>query len=308
MAGAAAQGNGKDTVKEVSVLDVTDVGNGMFREVEIKGHMALFTERRIDKGTVPEDMDHYELCRGDDGSPPARPEPGVAADHFGTVLMADRMEASRDGGAPFAYEDLVFTGEELTIEEYLANYGEEPAHIRSGAELARFMDENDMLFHMTEKEADVLLGYLDGHGFVLGEKGGKLFRGDLSYALGKTRWKADSIDDAVDTACEWNYEMIKEAEAQIEEAEDFADHADKKDRLDSLREDELALDAMFDRTRYGKELDMIAESIADGFIRSLGSEGGIDAAIEKMAGQIKAGIGLSPAPAPAAGKSAGRER
>ena len=289
-------------------LDITDVDNGMFREVEIKGHMALFTEQRIDKDAIPEGMGCYELSHGDDGSHPAMLGQEAVENFFGTALMADKMEASQAGGVPLTYGDFVFTGEELSIEGYLANYGEEPAYIPSGAELANFMDENDILFHMTEKEADVLLGYLDGHGYVLGEKGGKLFRGDLSFALGKTRWEGYSIDDAVDAACEWNYEMVQEAKAQVEDAEDLADYAAKKDRLDSLMVDELVLDAMFDRTRYGKELDMIAESIADEFIRGLGSKDGIDAAIKRMAGQIKAGRDLSPDLGPAAKKGAGRER
>lgn len=289
-------------------LDITEVGNGMFREVEIKGHMALFTEQRIDKGTLPDGINCYELRHGDDDSYPAMLEQGGVVNFFGTALMADKMEACQAGGESLAYEDFAFTGEELSVGEYLANYGDEPVYIQSGSELVRFMDENDMLFHMTEKEADVLLGYLEGHGYVLGEKDGKLFCGDLGYAQGKTRWTEQSVDDAVDAACEWNYEMVQEAKVQTEEAEDFTDYAEKKDRLDSLREDEQVLDAMFDRTRYGKELDLIAESIADGFIRGLGSEGGIDAAIEKMAEQIKAGKGLSPDAAPASRKGTGRER
>ena len=146
---------------------------------------------------------------------------------------------------------------------------EEPKPFASGAELVRFMDENDMLFHMTEKEADMLLGYLGGHDFLLGEKDGKLYRGDLAYEQGKVRWLNDTIDDAIDVVCEWNYEMVQTAQAQVENPDDFIDFVNKQNRLESLRADERLLDAMFDRTKYGKELVQLAEKMADDFIRDM---------------------------------------
>ena len=164
---------------------------------------------------------------------------------------------------------------------------EEPKPFASGAELVRFMDENDMLFHMTEKEADVLLGYLGGHEFLLGEKDGKLYRGDLAYEQGKVRWLNDTIDDAIDVVCEWNYEMVQTAQAQVENPDDFIDFVNKQNKLESLRADERLLDAMFDRTKYGKELVQLAEKMADDFIRDMQSKGGIDAAIKKMTEAVK---------------------
>lgn len=182
---------------------------------------------------------------------------------------------------------------------------EEPKPFAFGAELVRFMDENDMLFHMTEKEADMLLGYLGGHDFLLGEKDGKLYRGDLAYEQGKVRWLNDTIDDAIDVVCEWNYEMVQTAQAQVENPDDFVN---KQNRLESLRADERLLDAMFDRTKYGKELVQLAEKMADDFIRDMQSKGGIAAAIEKMTEAVKEGKDLLPDVSPALKVATGRAR
>lgn len=289
-------------------MDVIDVNKGSFQEVEIKGHMALFTELRLDKSTIPEGMNCYELRHGDDDSYPAALEQGVRVNYFGAVLMTDKMELGQDGYIPLEYEDFGFTGENLSAAEYLANYGEEPEHFKSGAELVRFMDENDMLFHMTEKEADVLLGYLSGHEFLLGEKDGKLYRGDLCYEQGKVRWLEYSIDDAIDAVCEWNYEMVQTAQAQVENPDDFIDFVNKQNRLESLRADEQLLDAMFDRTKYGKELAQLAEKMADDFIRDMQSKGGIDGAIVRMTEAIKEGKDLLPDVSPALKATTGRAR
>lgn len=57
---------------------------------------------------------------------------------------------------------------------------------------------------------------MSGHDFLLGEKEGKLFRGDLCYQQEKIRWTQDSIDDVINEVTEWNYEMLKQAQAEME--------------------------------------------------------------------------------------------
>lgn len=289
-------------------MELIDVSKGSFQEVEIKGHMALFTELRVDKSTIPECVNCYELRHGDDDSYPAALEHGVRVNYFGAVLMTDKVELGLDGYIPLAYEDFDFTGEELTMPEYRANYLEEPNCFSSGAEFASFMNEKDMSFPLTEKEADILLGYLRGCDFVLGEKEGKLFRGDTDYAQEAIRWMEDTIDDVVNAAYEWNDETIKLAEAQIAIAATPLDCEKEKEWLASLREDEKILDELFDRTRYGKELSELAEKLADEFIRDMASKEGIDGAIERMAEAVKTGEDLLPGVSPALKSNTGRTR
>lgn len=289
-------------------MELIDVSKGSFQEVEIKGHMALFTELRVDKSTIPECVNCYELRHGDDDSYPAALEHGVRVNYFGAVLMTDKVELGRDGYISLAYEDFDFTGEELTMPEYRANYLEEPNCFSSGAEFASFMNEKDMSFPLTEKEADILLGYLRGCDFVLGEKEGKLFRGDMDYAQEAVRWMEDTIDDVVNAAYEWNDETIKLAEAQIAIAATPLDCEKEKEWLASLREDEKILDELFDRTRYGKELSELAEKLADEFIRDMVSKEGIDGAIERMAEAVKTGEDLLPGVSPVLKSNTGRTR
>lgn len=289
-------------------MDVIDVNKRKLQEVDIKGHYGLFTDLLVDRSTIPEGVNCYELRYGDDDSYPADLELNVRVNYFGTVLLADKMDLGLAGMIPLSQEDFGYTGEELSMSEYQANYGEEPQTLSSAGELVQFMDDNDMLIHMTEKEAELLLGYLSGHDYLLGEKDGRLFRGDLCYAHGVTRWKEDTIDDAVDSVCEWNYDLIQEAEAEVENPKDFVDFANKKSRLDSLREDEKMLDSMFERTKYGKEIAELAEKLADELIENMQSKEGIDGAIARMTQEIAEGKDMLPDVSSALKQTAGRTR
>lgn len=243
-------------------MDVIDVNKESLQEADVKGHKVLFTELRVDKSTIPEGVNCYELRHGDDDSYPAALEQGVRVNYFGAVLMTDKMELGKDGYVPLEYEDFGFTGEDLSVTEYLANYGEEPDDLSSMSDLVSFA-ENDLNFPMTEKEAEKLLGYMEGHEFLLGKKEGKLFQGDLCYEHGKVRWREVSVDYVVNRVTEWNYEFLESAKLQMEVA-DNSNYAEVKEYYDTLCGDEKILDELFDRTRYGKELNKLAEEIAAG--------------------------------------------
>ena len=289
-------------------MDVMDVNKEQFHEVEIKGHYGVFTELRVDKSTIPEGVNCYELRHGDDDSYPAALEESVGVNYFGAVLMTDKMEFGRDGYISLEYEDFGFTGEDLSMLEYRANYGEEPDYFSCPEDFVKFMDENDMLFHLTEKEAQVLLNYMEGHDFMLGHKEGRLFRGDLSYEQEKVRWLEDTIDDVVDFVNEQNYDLLKTVQAEMKNSNDFIDFTNKKSRFESLQEDYKILDALFDRTKYGREIEALAQKLADEFISDMQSKEGIDGAIRKMTEQIEMGMDLLPDVSPALKKDGGKAR
>lgn len=289
-------------------MEVIDVGKEHFREVEIKGHMGLFTDLRVDKSTIPESMNCYELRHGDDDSYPAALEQNVCVNYFGAVLMAEKLDLGENGRIALSYDDFVFYGEDLSMPEYRANYLEEPDWFSSGAEFARFMNEDDKSFPLTEKEADILLGYLGGSDFILGQKEGRLFRGDTDYAPGVIRWVEDTIDDVVHAAYEWNDEIIKMTEAQIIIAETSSDCEREKERLASLKEDEKILDTLFDRTRYGKELDELAERLAGEIIEGMMSKDKINVAIQRATEAIAEGRDFLPEVPPALKQKSGKAR
>ena len=162
------------TVKrKVVELDAIDVNSGQLQEVEINGHYGVFTELRVDKSTIPEGMNCYELRHGEDDSYPAAMEQSVRVNYFGAVLMTDKMELGEDGSVELTFDDFGFTGEDLSMLEYRANYLEEPECFSGAEELVKFVGACDTPFELTETEADKLLGYMSGHDFLLGEKDGK---------------------------------------------------------------------------------------------------------------------------------------
>lgn len=270
-------------------MDAIDVNSRHLQEVEIKGHYGVFTELRVDKSTLPEAVNCYELRHGDDDSYPVTLKEDVRVNYFGAVLMTDKMELGKEGYVGLSYDDFSFTGEELSMLEYRANYLEEPDLFSCGVDFAKFMSACDTPFELTETEADKLLGYMEGHDFLLGEKEGKLLRGDLCYQQKKIRWTQDSIDDVINDASEWNYDLLQKAQAEMENPNDFIDFANKKAKAETLEEDYQILDALFERTKYGAEIQGLAEKLVEELLQDLESKEGIDDAVRKMTEAIVEG-------------------
>lgn len=267
-------------------MTVIDVQKEVLAEVEIMGHKALFTELHVDKSTVPKGVFCYDLSHGEDNGVPAVLEESVLVNYFGAVLMGERLELEK-GYLPVAYEDFAYTGENMTVAGFLEKSKEpEPNFLQTAKDLVKFLDSYDMLLHMTEKEAEVLLRYMEGHGYVLGEKDGILYRGDLCQKQKNIHWEEYSMDDAIDAACEWNYELLQTARAERENPDNFMDFIKKNGYYESLCEDEQILDRMFDRTKYGKEIQTLAEILADKVIQGLKQTGGIETAAETIADGI----------------------
>ncbi|MCI8882540.1 MAG: hypothetical protein HFH43_05760 [Lachnospiraceae bacterium] len=281
-------------------METVDVQKEVLEEVDLMGRKGYFTELRVDKGTVPEGMHCYELRHGDDDGFPVSVEENVRVNYFGAVLFAEDLELGEEKALQFGHEDFGYTGEQKYLSQVIG--GREPDYFQDGKELAEFHKET---FPMTEKEGDRLLGYMEGHEYLLGHMDGKLFRGDLCYELGKVHWEPYTIDDAVNDVAEWNNDLLEEGIVLNPEDDDYEG---KKNYLDILREDEKILDGMFDRTRYGKELDALAVALAEELIADISREGGIDAAIKKMTDQIKAGEDLLPDVSPALKQGVGSSR
>lgn len=264
------------------MLDVIDVTKEQFQEVEIMGHYGIFTELRVDKSTIPEGMNCYELRHGDDDSYPAALEQGVRVNYFGAVLMTDKMEPGENGVMELSYDDFGFTGEDLSVTEYLLNYGETEPEAFSVESLVCFSKEDEKTPELTAEEADVLLGYMEGHQYILGEYEGQVYRGDLCYADGVIRWLSYPVDDAIRTAYEWNDEFLEEAEEKVENAGNYDEYVKETEKLKELKAEEKLLDAMFDRTRYGKRLTEVAEKIVGEIISDWEKTGTVDEAVKKM--------------------------
>lgn len=292
--------------KERFEMEKIDVGEELFDEIELIGRTGLFTELLVDKHTIPDGVYCYELRHGDDDSFPTELEENVSVNYFGAVLMTEKLELDKDGKLPIGYEDFRYTGEQMFLPQLMEKNAVMCEIV--GEEIMKFLNANGNSFEMSEEEAVLLNGYINGHGYIVGHKEGKLYRGDLCKEYNSITWEETTIDDLVDSASEWNYELIQKAKADMENSADFADFESKQSRYEKLCTDEKVLDAMFNRTRYGKELEALAVTMAETLIQDMKREGGIDAAIEKMAAQIREGVDLLPDVSPALKQNMERSR
>lgn len=127
-------------------------------------------------------------------------------------------------------------------------------------------------FHLTDKEAEIILGYMEGHEYMLGENQGKLYRGDLAETIGLICWEDFSMDETIDLVCEWNYELILEVDSLRNNPTDFIDFTKLQSRYESLKAEEVILDQLFEQTKYGRQVDDIAKRLADDFIANMNPE------------------------------------
>ena len=179
---------------------------------------------------------------------------------------------------------------------------------KEASQLVEFMDQNDMLMHLSKEEAEVLLAYTATRAVQIGFRGEEIVCCDLCSEGKMSDWKSYSIDDAVNDACDSNYDMIVQAETELTSTGDTKEAERVKERLKKLRADEAVLDAVFDRTKYGKEVNVIAHQLAQAMIEDMRSEGGLDAAVERMKKELAQGKDLLPEVSPALKKKTGRAR
>lgn len=150
--------------------------------------------------------------------------------------------------------------------------------ISQPGELIKWLSEHDNDLMLSEQEADLLLGYIEGHDYQLATQGDKLYRVDLQAAEGEEKLVDYPIEDVVDIVCEWNYEMIQCADEERNKAVDEKDSIEVESRYEKLLEDEERLDCIFDRTKYGQRLNDLAIMLAEEAIRHIKEEGGIEKA------------------------------
>lgn len=158
--------------------------------------------------------------------------------------------------------------------------------IRQPEELLDFIRENDITIVMTDKEAELLLGYLEGHDYVIGFAGEKLFRGDLDEVPGEIVWDDYTVDDLIDAVCEWNYELILDMDAERMAPKKMSDFSDKQDKYEQLKKDEAVLDKLFDQTKYRAGIERLAEELAEKFIENL-NKNGPEHSVENLVSDIR---------------------
>jgi len=157
--------------------------------------------------------------------------------------------------------------------------GKEPDHIENGKELTAFLGQE---FPLTDEEGDKLLGYIRGHGYLLGKMDGQLYRGDLCYDEKEIFWERYSINYVIDEVIQWNYDLMEDAEAEMRSPDNFPDFVKKKEYYDSLCADEEILDRIYMRIVEGIELGEPAQNLKDKMVQDTGRENGMEDPMEQL--------------------------
>lgn len=129
--------------------------------------------------------------------------------------------------------------------------------------LMDFALNSDLGIDVAVREAQLLMDYMEGHGYVLGISNNQLVRGDTEETPGNIVWEEYSLEDAIDVVCEWNYEMILDAEARKADPELYVRVAGLEEQLAELKSDEVLLDRLFDQTKYSREIEELAAKLAN---------------------------------------------
>ena len=91
-------------------------------------------------------------------------------------------------------------------------------------ELIAWADTFDILLNPSIEDAAILLNYMEGHDYAIGiDSDGKMYRQDVAEENGEI--EPYPIDDVIDIVCEWNYELILDAEAHRSDPKDFNDYS-----------------------------------------------------------------------------------
>ena len=129
-------------------------------------------------------------------------------------------------------------------------------------ELLKWMVAHDVLIDLSAEDATLLLGYMEGHDYgVAVTEDGDLVRVDLSSEQPEP--DDYSVDELIDQVCEWNYEMILDADMRRKNPKNAAEFMEEQSRYEAYMMDERKLDRMFDQTKYAVEIEKTAHRLAE---------------------------------------------
>ena len=129
--------------------------------------------------------------------------------------------------------------------------------------LIEFAIQAETSIQMTSVEAQLLIDYMEGHDYVLGVCDNELVRGDIAEGIDHIIWEEYSLENAIDIVCEWNYELILAEDAKRNNPDNFIEFVNADSYYKTLKDEEVILDNLFGQTHISKELEEMAERLAD---------------------------------------------
>lgn len=156
--------------------------------------------------------------------------------------------------------------------------------ITTPQELQKWMSDNDVQMEFSGDDLEILLGYLEGHGYALAkDTNNQLVRVDMESD--EMEVEEYTLDDAIDQACDWNYSLILEADENRNNPKNMIDFANEQARYDKYKQDEEILDKMFEQTKYMPPIEALARKIATEIIEAY--EQGVDKVVQTVTENIR---------------------
>lgn len=109
--------------------------------------------------------------------------------------------------------------------------------------LIEWMKSNSIDLDITDKEATIIIDYLDGHGYKLGFIDNKMIRIDLRNGSDELEAEEYSINDAVLAISDWNSLLIEHVQKELNES--YADEEYKRNIIryaDYMQDDQIIND------------------------------------------------------------------
>ena len=164
---------------------------------------------------------------------------------------------------------------------------DEKMHFMTDAgELLDWIREHEEFKIINKVEAQMLLDYMEGHDYRLStDKEGNLVRVDVN----DDQYDTDeySVDDLIDSVCEWNYELILHTTEEMKKSDiSDAEYSKLEEKMNSLKEQEQILDKLFDQTKYAAKVELLATELAEAFIDNL-QRNGVDKAVGTLCEAIR---------------------
>ena len=156
--------------------------------------------------------------------------------------------------------------------------------ITTPQELEQWMRDADVQMKFDTGDMEILLGYIEGHGYALGrDTNSQIVRVDMESD--EVEVEDYTLDDAIDQACEWNYSLILEADENRNIPDNFISFDNEQARYDKYKEDEVILDKMFEQTKYMPPIEALARKIANEIIEVY--EFGVEKVVQSVTEQIR---------------------
>ena len=156
--------------------------------------------------------------------------------------------------------------------------------ITTSQELQKWINENNVQMEFSSDNLEILLGYLEGHGYALAkDTNNQLVRVDME----SDEMEVDeyTLDDAIDQACDWNYSLILEADENRNNPKNMIDFANEQARYEKYKQDEEILEKMFEQTKYMPPIEALARKIATEVLETY--ELGVEKVVQTVTEQIR---------------------